>query len=132
VLAADEVARDHEAWQAVIAARESPDLLDVTARVTARSTPPTPEKIKPYTQALIMVEYEVQQVHAGQEQAKRLRIAQWAILDGKPVGLPNVGDVRRLRLTPLKANAQIQADVLEDTLDLDLDAPEYHCNEVHR
>ncbi len=129
-LSEEEVVQDHEAWQAAMAGRVEPEPLVATCLVTAVSDPPTLESIKPYKQALAMVEYEVLEVHEGKEKSKKLRVAQWAILDGKALKQPKVGDKVRLTLTPLDANPQIKTDVLEDTLELALDLPEYFTNEV--
>jgi hypothetical protein len=55
----------------------------VNVRLVATTPVPTPESILPYRHALVVNEYEVVEVARGEYGEKRIRVAQWAIRDGR-------------------------------------------------
>jgi hypothetical protein len=59
----------------------------VSVRLTQPGPIPTPESILPYRSALVVNDYEVVEVLAGKYPERAIRIAQWAIRDGRL--LPN-------------------------------------------
>jgi hypothetical protein len=57
--------------------------LTVKARVLRPGTVPNPQAILPYRHALVVNEYEVLEVVQGVYREKEIRVAQWAIRDGR-------------------------------------------------
>jgi hypothetical protein len=57
--------------------------LVVNVRLARPGTIPTPESILPYRHGLVVSEFEVMDVVQGSYPEKEIRIAQWAIRDGK-------------------------------------------------
>jgi len=55
----------------------------VNLQLVAATPVPTPESILPYRHALVVNEYEVVEVVRGEYGEKRIRVAQWAIRDGR-------------------------------------------------
>jgi hypothetical protein len=67
------------------AADPAPDAtrLVVSVRLTQPGPVPSPESILPYRSALVVNDYEVVEVITGTHPEKTMRIAQWAIRDGR-------------------------------------------------
>lgn len=59
--------------------------LVLSVRLTQPGPIPTPESILPYRNALVVNDYEVVEVVSGTFPERALKIAQWAIRDGKPL-----------------------------------------------
>ncbi len=59
--------------------------ITVDARLAHAGPIPTPESILPYRHALVVNEYDVAAVVNGQYTEKKIRVAQWAIRDGKVI-----------------------------------------------
>jgi hypothetical protein len=58
----------------------------VDARLAHAGPIPTPQSILPYRHALVVNEYDVVKVVDGQYSGGKIRVAQWAIRDGKVLG----------------------------------------------
>ena len=133
VLGADEVRENHLRYRALLAERQPVDRLLVEARLKARSRPPTLQEISPYQEALVIFDYEIERVLEGQVRggpaARRLRVAHWALLDGKPApaGRATEGQLLRLELEPFKANPQLEGLYLADTLEPAAGVPLYYA-----
>lgn len=99
--------------------------LIVEARITAVSSIPSLDDIRPYRDALVVHEAQVEKVTAGQLDAQRIRIALWAIHDGQPQpsAALNVGDRLNVHLRPLSSLGRLDGAPRRDDLPLDLDAP---------
>lgn len=99
----------------------------VTVEVTVQavSDRPTLQQINPYREALRLDEVTVDRVIEGTLDEKSLRIARWAILDGKPLDAPKVGDRLRLTIEPWEHNPQLIATFLQDTLEDDFFTPQF-------
>jgi hypothetical protein len=69
------------------AAAKNPGRLVLNVRVKRPGIVPTPQSILPYRNGLVVSEYEVVGISEGSYSGKEIRIAQWAIRDGKV--LPN-------------------------------------------
>lgn len=94
--------------------------LRVSAKLTRASHVPTLSEINPYREALVVNEYEVQQVLQGKCKARKIRVAQWAILGGDElVNTYKTGDVFNLRLEPMDQNPQVDSIYASDSLEPD-------------
>jgi len=91
----------------------------VEARLLARSRLPTLDEISPYTQAMVVEEWELVTTLAGEPPPARFRVARWALLDSRPavVAVTPLQSVARLRLEPFRDQPQLESVVVSDTLD---------------
>lgn len=100
----------------------------VRASVTNLTPTPTPEAIAPYRHALIVFEYQVDEVIAGANVALKtgmlLRVARWGILGGRQTTVKDsrIGDNEWLMLDPFDARPdlaeQYTVDKLPENFDL--------------
>jgi len=118
VLEPEEVEEDHLRYRAKLDRRTPIPRRLVEARLKARSKIPTLAEISPYREALVVFEYEVEASPAGEPPPGRIRVAHWAILDGKtlPITRAAAGQVLRLAVEPFDANPQLESLYLVDTL----------------
>lgn len=91
---------------------------EVRAVLRACSRVPSLREISPYRSALVVCEWEVAEVLAGEAPASRVRAAHWALRDGerKPIASAAAGLASRLRLEPLLGVAQIEGYPVFNTL----------------
>jgi hypothetical protein len=118
VLESEEVEEDHLRYRAKLDRRAEIPRRVVEARLRSRSKIPTLAEISPYREALVVFEYEVEASPGGEHPPGRIRIAHWAILDGKtlPVTRAAEGQFLRLAVEPFDANPQLESLYLADTL----------------
>jgi len=81
------------------------------AELVERSRPPTVKEIAPYREGLMHNRYRVVSVEKGRLDADEIVVAQWAILDGKPLDLRHlkVGSTHSFRLRPIKEFKEVNA-----------------------
>lgn len=116
VLEADEIRENFRRYEALIAERPRVPQLVVEARLLAATPTPSLADIAPYREALAVSEYEVSAAISGGLPGQRLRVAEWVLLDGRPLERPAVGAARRLVLEPYALNRQLESVFLADTL----------------
>jgi hypothetical protein len=116
VLDAAEIAEDALRYRSLLDRRAAVPRWVVEARPLERSATPTLQRISPYRQALAVVEYEVVRRLEGEALPARIRVAEWAILDGKAVALPAGAEDAVLSLELFTDNPQLEALYLSDTL----------------
>ncbi len=116
VLTAAEIAEDARRYRSLAGERPTVPRSIVEARALARSATPTLQQISPYRQALAVVEYEVVRRLEGEPLPATIRVAEWAILDGKAVALGEAADNSTLLLEPFTDNPQLEPLYLSDTL----------------
>ncbi len=93
------------------------DRLRIEARRLASSELPPLERISPYREALAVDSWEVVRTLQGELPAgTRLRVARWAILDGRAVANRPAGETVRMTLEPFAAQPQLEPYYLADTL----------------
>ncbi len=117
ILSPEEVAENARRYRRLLDERPEVPRARVRARLAARSRPPTLDEITPYRQGLVVYEYEVEEVLAG-EVPDVIRVAHWAILDGETLSVTEwqVGRTVELTLEPFEANRQLEPLYLSDTL----------------
>ena len=110
-----------------VAEREPVPRLRLRARLVAASTVPTPEQIVPYREALVVNEYEVPEPRRDKVGAARVRVAHWAVLDGRPQAVPGPSDAGPvpLLLEPWDRHPRLESTYVSNTLDVDPDIPLY-------
>ena len=96
-------------------------------RLAKRSKVPTPKSISPYTEALVVYEYEVVRVLRGLYLPKHIRVAHWAVLGGESLASGQLaeGDTVSLEVCDFNADPKLETVHLSDTLDFDFDLPLY-------
>ncbi len=93
------------------------DRLQIEARRLASSELPPLERISPYREALAVDSWQVVRTLQGAVPAgARLRVARWAILDGRAVASRPAGETVRMTLEPFAAQPQLEPYYLADTL----------------
>jgi hypothetical protein len=115
-LTAAEVAADAARALEEVAGAPRVETLEIEATLRARSRLPTLDEISPYRRALVTETWQVED--GGRGGVRSVRVARWALLDGRPaaaVALP-VGARARLRLEPWDAQPQLASVFLSDTL----------------
>jgi len=99
------------------AATRPADRLRIAARRIASSDLPPLERISPYREALAVDSWEVVRTLEGElPSGTRLRVARWAILDGRAVATRPAGEPVRMTLEPFAAQPQLEPYYLADTL----------------
>ncbi|MGA2065655.1 MAG: PKD domain-containing protein [Thermoguttaceae bacterium] len=134
-LDAAEAAGNYAAYWKKVAARKAPPQIEVQARLRAMSRIPELRQIAPYRDALVVNEYDVEKVlriarqwrFAGKvEPGRKIRVAQWGLLDGVKTTLAEAktGDECRLTLEAF-ANHPEKLDELEvsNSLEEDFETP---------
>jgi hypothetical protein len=134
-LDASEAARNCAAYRKKLAGRKIPPQIEVQAVLRAASRVPEPRQIAPYRDALVIDEYEVEKIlHAGKdwrfdgkiEPGRKVRVAQWGILDGLKTALTEAQPGASYRLTlEVFANHPEKLDEMEtsNSLDEDFETP---------
>lgn len=127
-LDADEVKREHEAYQRIRARRPPIPGIAIDAELVKLSKAPTLKEILPYREALLVGEYRVKQVVKGKLDAKTVRVAHWALLDGAPrtPATRKPGWSGRLNIETFEANPQLKSLFLSDTLEDNFEAVLYY------
>jgi hypothetical protein len=126
-LDATEAVAHANAYRHVLAMRAPVPRVRVRARLAAESPPPTPEQIVPYREALVVREYEVPPRKRDRLGGDRVRVAHWAVLDGRSQPLPQPAQRGRvpLVLEPWEAYPRLESTYVSDTLDPDPEIPLY-------
>lgn len=103
------------------------------ARGVLRSCSRTPSlrEISPYRAALVVCEWQLDEVLAGQTKTTRLRVAHWGLRDGvrQPIVSAAAGLEARLRLLPLGGAEQTEGYPVFNTLAAAPDLPLYYSRQ---
>ena len=117
VLDSEEVWENHRRYQDAIEARPEIEQWAIDARLLECSDRPTIDEISPYREALLTCEYRVERDLEGFDSGTPVRVAHWAILDGRTLATPEPGTLSSLLLSRYSDNPQLESLVLSDTLD---------------
>ena len=122
-----EAGRRFTAYAARLKGRKEPDMLVVQGVLAKKTAAPKLAAIAPYRRALVLNEYTVERVHRGVYAPKTIAVAEWAILDGKPLAeTRRIGGSYRLHLVKFSDFPPLESERLvseSDEFDLDL----YHA-----
>jgi len=102
--------------------------IDVRARLLAVTKTPAPEAIAPYSDALVVCEYEVDKVLTGTYSRDKLRVAHWGMLDLKKTAIARagIGDALRLVVSPFQDHPDLAGQFVTDALTEDYDLELYY------
>jgi len=124
VIGAAEAKRRYALYTRRLQERRPAPQLVVGAKLLRTTPAPTPQAIAPYRRALVVYEYQVDEVLAGSYAQKRLLVAHWAILDARVLPANRkIGQSYRLTLEPFKDHPQLESERLvqeSDEFDLEL------------
>ena len=120
-------ASDYAALSEIIRKRTNVPQIELLARLRAATPVPNPADILPYRAALVVNEYDVEQIASGKYRKKTVRVAQWGIIDGErmPVARAKPGEPARLVLEPWADHPELESEQQIDSLPEDLDLPLY-------
>jgi len=126
-ISAEDAAADFAAYARIVAARKKLPQFEVQARLAAKSITPKPADIPPYRDALVVNEYEVIKVTRGKYREKKVRVAEWGLLDLEPTQLSKaqIGSKVNIVLEKYTDHDELEGEVLSDTLDEDFDLDLY-------
>jgi hypothetical protein len=126
-LSAAEVAAESQRWNAERAARKAIPRLRLQGKLIRMAPVPDAAKIAPYTQALVVGEYEVTAVLQGEYKAKTVNVAHWGMLNRQPqsVAARKAGEVVELLIEPFEKQPQLEPEYCADT-DRDPDGALYY------
>ncbi len=100
--------------------------LRIRATITAKTPPPLPDDIAPYTENLTVFEYQVDEVLFGSCDLTLLYVAHWGVREGKSlVATVNaqVGDTLDLDLEHFAAHPELEGINIADTVVSDFSLP---------
>ncbi len=91
--------------------------LRVEAELVATTSPPSLDRISPYREALTVDLWRTtRQLDGSPLDQGLLRVARWAILDGRTLPAPSVGEIRRLTLERFGDQPQLEPFYLAEDL----------------
>ncbi len=123
----EEVTANYGATKKLIDSRPRiPDIF-VKAKLTAKSSVPALRDIAPYTDALIINEYEIVEVLDGTLKAKKIQVVQWGVIDKTPTPVTKipVGTLINLELEREADHPEIESEVVRSSIEEDLDSDLY-------
>ena len=126
-LTAEQAADDFAAYAKRLAARKKVPRVVFRGKLLAKSKAPEPADIAPYVDALTVNEFQVLAVLSGQYAPKRIRVAQWGMLNQErtPFARAPIGATVELAVEPFNENPQLEAQLTRDTLPEDFDLDRY-------
>jgi hypothetical protein len=121
-----EAAAHANAYLHEVSQREPVPRVRMAARLLASSALPTPEQIAPYREALVVNEYEVPDGRRAKLGAERVRVAHWAVLDGRVQPVPGADERPvSLEIEPWERHPLLESTYLSNTLDISAEIPLY-------
>ena len=113
-----EVGRNFAAYSRKLAARKPVASVAVRAKLLARSAVPSAADIAPYTRALVVCEYQVEEVTRGTLKEKVVRVARWGLMDSQPApaAREEVGKSVSLTLESFTDHNELEYELLRDSL----------------
>lgn len=106
-----------------IAARKPVQQYQVQATLRAKTATPEPANIVPYSRALVVYEYDVRTVIRGKLTAETIRVAHWAIQNGRKQAIETlaIGATTTLTLEKYDDRDDLQNEMLIDSMPDDAD-----------
>ncbi|GEM_PF-3872238 len=124
-LTTDAIKQKAEETQRRAAQRDPILRRSVRVRLQEQTTPPTLEEITPYRESLVLNEYVVLEDEVGAQAGERIRVWQWALLDGTSLPLPKTGEEVHLLIEPKASHAWIETFNRVDDLPFSVDVLEW-------
>ena len=126
-LSADEAAADFSAYNQLLAARKPLARIELQGSLLTRTPPPKTADILPGRDALVVNEFYVTKVVRGEYAPKKVRVAQWAIIDRQPTAFYETkeGDALNAAIELLADHPELDAEYVRNSLPADKALPVY-------
>ncbi len=126
-LAPDEVPVHHAVYARRLADRVPAEQVKVQARLINVTPVPEPESIEPYRRALVVNEYEIEDVESGSIDFENVLVAHWAIMDDHVLDTAEraPGKTYRMTLEPYDERPELEGEWMAMEAD-DLLMPLYY------
>ncbi|NQT20177.1 MAG: PKD domain-containing protein [Planctomycetes bacterium] len=126
-VSAEDAAQDFAAYTKIMGSRKTVPQIELRARLVAKSKIPRPADIVPYRSALVVNEYDVIMVRFGKYTEKKVRVAEWGLLDTQPtqVAKAEIGSLADITLEAYTDHPELDGQVLRNTLDENFDLTLY-------
>ena len=118
-----EAAKNAAVVAAGLAQRKPLPQIEVQAKLGVKSKIPDPREMAPYRNALVVNEYQRENVLKGRHAGKTIRVVQWGMLNLKPTLLAaqEPGASVKLVLETFIDNEELVPELISDTLKEDFD-----------
>ena len=123
-----EARHKHRLYAQRLADREPINRLIVRGELKEITPTPTVEDLQEYSRGLVIYSYEIRDVLEGREEAKKIQVAHWALLDREKlpqIGDRKVGQVYDLQLENFDRHPQLEAERSFNDCE-DFDIPLYY------
>lgn len=122
-LEANEAKQHYDLYAQRLKNRKPAPQLAVKGKLLKVTPTPTLQSIAPYQRCLAVYEYAVEKVQKGSYKPKKILVAHWVILDGKPLPNPRKpGGSYDLTLEPFTDHPQLESErLVQDSDEFDLD-----------
>ena len=123
----EEVTANYAASKKLFDSRPRIPHIIVKAKLTAKSIVPSLNDIAPYTDALIINEYEVVEVLDDTLEAKKIQVLQWGVIDKTPTPITKVpvGSLINLELERKIHHPEIGSEAVRSSIEENLDSDLY-------
>jgi hypothetical protein len=112
-ISAAEAAHKHGLYAARLRGRKPLERLVVLGKLLEITPTPAVKDLQEYSRGMVVHSYEVRKVLAGREQAKKIQVAHWAILDRQmlpEIGQKKIGQVYQLHLENYDGHPQLESE----------------------
>jgi len=126
-ITAEKAREDYDEYSKRFLGRKPVEQLRVRAKLVARSNVPNAADIAPYHSALVICEYEIEEMLDGTYEQKKIRAAMWGLVRKRKTRLARAkpGDVSVLTLEKFTDHPQLQGEAMQDTLPENFDLTLY-------
>jgi hypothetical protein len=121
----DGIKADYATYNQKLQSRKPPVVLRVQAKLRAKTRTPREDEMGPYMRCLIVYEYAVEKVLAGEFKGMMIRVAHYGVMHRKPVPAIDqraIGDSVALKLERFDDNPQLQMEMIVDGLSVSTEA----------
>ena len=127
-ISAAEAKHKHALYATRLRKRQPIDRLEVEGKLVEITPMPTVKALKEYSRGMVVYSYEVLNVLKGSEQAPKIQVQHWAILDRQllpEIGQRKIGQVYKLQLESYDKHAQLESERSFNDCE-DFDIPLYY------
>ncbi|NQT20182.1 MAG: hypothetical protein HQ592_10800 [Planctomycetes bacterium] len=126
-ITAEKARKDYDEYAKRFLDRKPVEQLRVRAKLVARSNVPNAADIAPYHSALVVCEYEIEEMLDGTYEPKKIRAAMWGLVHKRKTRLARAkpGDVGELALEKFTDHPELQNEAMQDTLPENFDLTLY-------
>jgi hypothetical protein len=128
VISAAEAGHKHKLYASRLRDRQPIERLVVEGKLVEVTPTPAVKDLQEYARGMVVYSYEVLNVLQGQEQAKKIQVQHWALLDRKPLpemARKQIGQVYKLYLEDYSQHPQLESERSFNDCE-DFDIPLYY------